>query len=89
MQNYKKNMRYANFGANKLCFLHFMDNIKAGDKKAIQNAILKECNISFVAYRKWIRGITMPKPKNQIIINRVAERFGYGLVYLPSKVSKQ
>lgn len=89
-QNYIKNMRYANFDTNKLHALNkFMNNIKVGDKKPMQEAILLQCHVSFTAYRKWIRGLSMPKPKNQIIINRVTEDFGYGSVYLPNHVSEQ
>lgn len=65
-----------------------MNNIRASDKKRIQNAIIYVCHISFTAYRKWIRGLTMSKPKNQIIIDLVAKRFGYGTVYSPRQVSK-
>lgn len=68
--------------------IQFMNDIKAGDKKGIQDAILRECRISFAAYRKWVRGLSMPKPKNQTIIDRVAERFGYGMVYSPRQASK-
>ena len=75
-------MRYANFDPQeKLLLKHFMNNIRAGDKRRIQNAIIYECHISFTAYRKWIRGLSLPKPENQIIIDRIAERFGYGMVY--------
>ena len=75
-------MRRANFDPQKKLLLkQFMNDIKAGDKKGIQDAILRECRISFAAYRKWVRGLSMPKPKNQTIIDRVAERFGYGMVY--------
>lgn len=82
-------MRHANFDPKKKLLLkRFMNNIRAGDKKRIQNAIIYECHISFTAYRKWIRGLTMPKPKNQIIIDLVAKRFGYGTVYSPKQVSK-
>lgn len=55
----------------------------------MQEAILLQCHVSFTAYRKWIRGLSMPKPKNQIIINRVTEDFGYSSVYLPNHVSEQ
>ena len=75
-------MRYANFDPQKKLLLKcFMNNIRAGDKKGIQDAIILECRISFAAYRKWVRGLSLPKPKNQIIIDRVAKRFGYGTVY--------
>lgn len=59
-----------------------MNNIKAGDKKPLQEAIISRCNVSLMAYRKWIRGLTMPRPKNQTIINIVANEFGYDVVYL-------
>ena len=82
-------MIHANFAPQKKLLLkRFMNNIRAGNKKRIQNAIIYECHISFTAYRKWIRGLSLPKPENQIIIDRVAERFGYGMVYSPSQVSK-
>ena len=82
-------MRRANFDPQKKLLLkQFMNEIKAGDKKGIQDAIIRECRISFAAYRKWVRGISMPKPKNQTIIDRVAERFGYGMVYSPRQASK-
>ena len=75
-------MRHANFDPQKKLLLkRFMNNIRAGDKKRIQNAIIYECHISFTAYRKGIRGLSLSKPENQIIIDRVAERFGYGMVY--------
>ncbi|MGM9810741.1 MAG: hypothetical protein ACI30J_07740 [Paludibacteraceae bacterium] len=82
-------MRHANFDPKKKLLLkRFMNNIRAGDKKRIQNAIIYECHISFTAYRKWIRGLTIPRQKNQIIIDLVAKRFGYGTVYSPRQVSK-
>ena len=75
-------MRHANFDPQKKLLLkRFMNNIRAGDKKRIQNAIIYECRISFKADRKRVRGLSLPKPENQIIIDRVAERFGYGMVY--------
>lgn len=76
-------MRYANFDSTKLLiFSNFISNVKTGDIKQLQNAILTQCDISFTAYRKWMRGLTIPKPKNQKIINEIADSFGYGMVYL-------
>ena len=76
-------MRYANFDDTKLLvFSNFLKNVKAGEVKPLQRAILTQCDVSFTAYRKWIRGLTIPRPKNQKIINDVAENFGYGMVYL-------
>lgn len=76
-------MRYANFDTSKLLlFNKFINNIKAGDTKPLRNAILEQCNVSLTAYRKWVRGLAMPRPENQEIINDIAVKYGYGMVYL-------
>lgn len=62
-------------------FGDFVRNVKAGDEKGIRDEIMRRCGISYMSYRKWIRGLSVPKQGNRAIINDVAQDFGYGSVF--------
>lgn len=64
-----------------MIFNHFMGNVKAGHLKAIRSDILYQCGISTTAYGKWMKGTATPRKSNQQTINRIAQRYGYGVVF--------
>ena len=64
-----------------LIFFDFMANVRVKDAKKMRKAIRSECRISKTAYHKWVRGWCVPRVHNRIIINSVAESFGYKSVY--------
>ena len=64
-----------------LVFFDFISNVRVKDARKMSREIRRECQISKTAYHKWVRGWCIPKVHNRIIINTVAESFGYKSVY--------
>lgn len=65
-----------------LTFSEFISNVRVKDAKKMRKEIRNQCHVSKTAYHKWVRGWCVPKTTNKVIINSVAESFGYKSVYL-------
>ena len=62
-------------------FNDFVSNLRTKHLKKVRNDILNRCGVSTMTYSKWVRGKNIPRRNNRIIINMIANSYGYGNVY--------
>lgn len=70
-------------------FRIFIQNVLKKDSKAVRMAIIRGCKITESSYYNWIKGIATPSLKRREVINGIAFKFNYPIVYQYAKGYKE
>lgn len=66
-------------------FANFVENVAKHDIKSVKEHILSLCKVSLSCYYKWILGTATPSLERRMIINAIAFKFQYPIVYEHAK----
>lgn len=62
-------------------FINFMDSVHFRDRFSVRTHILLLCEITPASFYKWIKGTSTPSSHRREVINGIAFKFGYPIVY--------
>ncbi len=67
----------------------FIENVCNKDISTVRDHILNLCNVSLSTYYKWQGGTFTPSQDKRVIINGIAFKFNYPIVYAHEKGYKK
>ena len=66
-------------------FKQFMLTLDRNTRIVVFQQIVKKCHVTDTSVRLWERGETSPQQWRISVINNIAKRYGYEIVFSPSK----
>ena len=71
-------------GKTTKSFKQFMLTLDRNERIVVFQQIVKKCHVTDTSVRLWERGATSPQQWRINVINNIAKRYGYEIVFSPS-----